>query len=432
MKIKMPERAGWAAFAVACLTMTGIGAAYAASAIAPGPHGSYTGCVSKRDGDLRIVSGASQCRPNESVISLAGPQTARTVRVNCAAGQTIGAALAAAPVNLPLTVNVSGTCTEAVRIARDNVSLIGAGPGAGITAPDPSADPVIVTASQISLAGLTLTGGSTGILTSLPDRGSASFTASSLQINGADTGVALSPGTTGALTNVTVDHPGGHGGGGVVVGAGASLEARRLTISNAGNEALNVNGGQATVSGSAITSGSGEGVEVWGGGNLTLTNTSIEHTHFAVHATSGGTVVLQDSTITSNGGGVRAEGATAEIENSTVTGNGDNGVESMDGGRVRIAGSQIENNNGDGVRILGGSVATFSDTSDVISGNAGNGISVHDTSIAIFSPGDTSQIINNGGWGLFCAGPPSVALITATPGTVSGNAAGQDNCPVGS
>jgi hypothetical protein len=49
--------------------------------------------------------------------------------VDCARGQTIGAALARGDARKPLTVFVRGTCNEYVQVTRDDVTLVGIPPG---------------------------------------------------------------------------------------------------------------------------------------------------------------------------------------------------------------------------------------------------------------------------------------------------------------
>jgi hypothetical protein len=96
------------------------------------------------------------------------------------------------------------------------------------------------------------------------------------------------------------------------------------------------------------------------------------------------------------------------------------------GGLMELKTATIENNPGDGVVVNGGSNLNLTG-GVIIQGNSGNGISLNDTSVALFS--EPNQIINNGGFGITCAPPPSVAQISGNIGTVSGNTLGQINCP---
>jgi hypothetical protein len=62
-----------------------------------------------------------------------------------------------------------------------------------------------------------------------------------------------------------------------------------------------------------------------------------------------------------------------------------------------------------------------------IQSNTLNGVSLTNNSVATFgSP--QNQIIDNGQWGVLCAGAPNNPLAFGTFGTVSGNTAGQINC----
>jgi hypothetical protein len=95
------------------------------------------------------------------VAELAG-RTAPLARVvDCGAGETVAATLAAAADHVgPLTITIRGTCTESVTLTRDNVTLRGAGAGDGLRAPASAATVLSLGgARDIVLSRLTLDGG---------------------------------------------------------------------------------------------------------------------------------------------------------------------------------------------------------------------------------------------------------------------------------
>jgi hypothetical protein len=65
--------------------------------------------------------------------------------------------------------------------------------------------------------------------------------------------------------------------------------------------------------------------------------------------------------------------------------------------------------------------------SSIVRNNSGDGVHLSDTSVAEVGDG-TNQITGNGGHGIACDGPPSVAVIRGNPGTVSGSASPQIVC----
>jgi hypothetical protein len=85
------------------------------------------------------------------------------VAVNCTAGQKISDALNQTP-GRPLTINVTGPCTENVTITRDDVTLQGAVANTLITAANSAASTVAITGGRrITLARLDLRGGTNGV-----------------------------------------------------------------------------------------------------------------------------------------------------------------------------------------------------------------------------------------------------------------------------
>lgn len=170
-----------------------------------------------------------------------------------------------------------------------------------------------------------------------------------------------------------------------------------------------------------------------------------------VIAFPGASVELLDSTVRNSGnigayafgGSIRVSGNASLIESSTFS-----GLTADDGGSASLAGGARSARNGAGLSATGGALliqdgAIVEDNLGsgvilstasalrvhggvIIRRNGSHGVQASDTSVASFD--NTTQIVDNGGFGIFCNGPPSVALFNGDP-TVTGNASGQVNCP---
>jgi len=142
----------------------------------------------------------------------------------------------------------------------------------------------------------------------------------------------------------------GFDGWAITIGRKGSLELRGFTIS----------GGQATrrvvfctkhceiIGPGAIVGAAGSGVQA--NGRVRIRNVSISNNGTAVYALK---VMLRDSTLADNSGGVSAE-KSASIFNSMITGSARRGVEvqSLRGGaKARIVNSTITGNGGHGVSV---------------------------------------------------------------------------------
>lgn len=118
---------------------------------------------------------------------------------------------------------------------------------------------------------------------------------------------------------------------------------------------------------------------------------------------------------------------TIPIDGGTIQNSGTVGVQA-NGGQVDIGGTRIVNSQGDGIHAHAGAILRVGGAT--IENNGGHGIHISDVSLGSFDPSaDPSQILNNGGWGVFCDGPPAVAMVSGAPGNVDGNTDGQVSCP---
>jgi hypothetical protein len=417
--------------AVAAVAAGG-GAAYATGVIGGGSSPVIVGCAKNESGDLRVVQDASQCRPNEHVVAFQAPvppTAPQFVTVDCGAGQTVSKAIGDANPTEPLTVTVKGTCNEAVAIGRDDVSLNANAPGDGITAPAGATSAISLNAAhRVNLSGLTLSGGQWGILAS----NGSQFSASKLHVTGAsNTGIAADLGSTAQLFDTTVDG----NQGGVATYAGGAISINGGTVSNSAQFGVSTDSGAIRMSGGVVVSHSGwNGIFAGHGGSIEANDTTVTTSGSSgVLAYNGGAIHLYGSGVLvahNSGQGVSAAGGGAvQIQGAVqVTNNGQGGANAFNTGALEISGAVIQNNTGEGVYISLGSSATIDTTT--ISGNTGDGIGLADTSTAQFGyPNGNNTVTDNGGWGVSCAGPPAVAMINGSVGTVSGNAFGRVNCP---
>ena len=91
------RRGLWLVVVAAAIVALGAGVAYATGAIASGSGEVIVGCAKNANGQLRVVNDVSQCLPSEHAVTFAAPQPPpgpQAVLVDCAAGQTVGEALA--------------------------------------------------------------------------------------------------------------------------------------------------------------------------------------------------------------------------------------------------------------------------------------------------------------------------------------------------
>lgn len=405
--------------AIALTTVcAGAGVAYATGVIASGHAATIVGCAKKQNGQLRIVTDASQCLTSETAVSFAAPGPPPgpvAVSVDCAAGQTVQQAIDTADPAQPLTVTISGTCTESVEFFRDNVTLQAAASGGAIASPPGRGGPALtVEGRNVSLQSLALTG------------------------NGAPSLVTAS----GATVHTSDLHV---MGGGVNAGESSTLDLENVTIDNCQNAGLGAGAGATVfVDGGSIT---GCGVKASTGATVFLRNgVSVTGARLVgADASTGGSIVVEGATLSNAGNwGALAEGGgniVVEGPDSVVSGNGFAGVQAVDGGTATIGvqahvsgngigagassgghlvireGAVVEHNTGAGVRLTGASTLSM-DGQAVIQNNGGDGVSLSDTSVATFLE---YTVTGNTGHGIHCDGPPSVAVFRGPPNGVRGN-----------
>jgi hypothetical protein len=276
-----------------------------------------------------------------------------------------------------------------------------------------------------SVQGLTLSGGGAGI-----GAFGAMFQAQDVHITGAANGVQAGSNSTVSLTNVTIDgcsYGIGAGFGASVVVVGGSITGCQFFGVNVTDDAnVTLDGGV------TVADTKGHGVVAESGGSILIKDATVSNSGIFGVAAFGGNVTVTGSNTLVTGStfaGVSAsDGGNASVTSGAhVSGNHGGGVSADNGGHLLVQdGGIVENNTGPGISLVAASSVRMRGGA-IVSGNSGDGIHLSDTSVAEFGDG-TSQITGNGGHGIFCDGPPSVAVIRGDPGTVSGNASPQIVC----
>jgi parallel beta helix pectate lyase-like protein len=290
----------------------------------------------------------------DAVAALSAMAGGGTVNVDCAIGQSVNSALAQVSTTVgPVTINISGTCHEAVVVTRSRRVLHGVHSGDGIQAPSPLHTALRVTnAREVFVDNLTLSSGNVGL-------------------------------------KLTLD---------------ASVRVTNSVVIGNFPYGVHVDSGFVNLTSTSVT-GNGMGVLVWSGGHARINASTISgNSQPGVHVFSGGSALVDTGTVISgNHGGIVVWGGDLNVRTAT-----------------------IENNTGDGVQgVLGARLVL--EPSALVQNNTGNGVRLGDTAVAGLV--GMMRVINNGGWGVLCVGPPATAHYVAGPGVITGNAAGQVNCP---
>ena len=275
--------------------------------------------------------------------------------VDCGSGQTISAALAQAAAHTGMVrITVSGVCNENLNVTRPRTTIIGAGPGATIQG---VAGPPVVQVSGaplfLVLSNLAITGGQTAVSVG----SGAHVELLNVTLTGHVNGVSIANRGAARLVNTTIDAP---------AGPGIAVDVR--------------NGAFVSIAGGAIRN----------------------HTNYALQ--------LQN-------------GAVADVGNTEITGNQNGGgpgsirgaVGLYGGSSLRLTGTTITGNTGNGVFVAMGSVL-YLENGVTISGNTGHGISASDGAVVGKFFVVTNVHINaNGGYGISCSAPPALAHLYGFP-----------------
>ena len=248
-----------------------------------------------------------------------------TYSVDCAKGQTIGAALERGDARKPLTVFVRGTCKEYVYITRDDVRLVGIPPGGAVSGPGSEAPAIHIQADRVFLQDLDVSGGANAVTVGGP------FVAN--------------------MTRVVVHDP--TMGSAVLVRAGGDLSLDRCTLMNAGNGLQLGRGGSARLLGNTeIRDNAGSGIFATGNSTVGMTT---------------GTKILNNGQ-----NGVQLEDSShGNISGTEIAGNR-NGVQVSASTANVAAGNLIHDNRGHGVLVHAAGKALV--TANTITANGGSGV----------------------------------------------------------
>jgi hypothetical protein len=177
------------------------------------------------------------------------------------------------------------------------------------------------------------------------------------------------------------------------------VDSQRITI-----QGFTINGGGEGIicyshslcrfNGNTIQGSTGDGVSISRARAEFMSNIIQNHPGRGLDVREAGEALTDGDTIRSNGAaGVRLEdGSFLFAVSSTVQGNGGNGIRLTDHSTLRSRDNTITANGANGVSLEGGSEARFGVdvTGNVVTGNAGHGVSVNDLSFANFeSPGNS-------------------------------------------
>lgn len=358
----------------------------------------------------------------ETLEGQAQPSGPAAVTVDCAAGQTIAAALATP--GTPLTITVVGTCNENVVINRDDVTLTAGAAGAGVNGPSATANAINILADRVTIDGLTVTGGSSGIVAT----GATRFLLRNCTAGPTPrVGIVAFQGSQGSIENCTVQN---NGAGGIAIQSGVATVIGSTISANTGI-GININNNAGARIGIANT-GAGIG------------NTITNNTGAGIHVSFASSAYIGANAISGNGVGINVFQAAVDLGfGNNISGNTGNGVQ-LNGAKALIgdfalgaAPNFISGNGNAGLFLNAASLAAVSNT--FIENNTGTGVSVALRSTAqifgqvrnnngdgvVLQTGAAAEVAGavtgNGGWGIRCVGAEA-SLNTFGP--VSGNSLG--------
>jgi hypothetical protein len=311
--------------------------------------------------------------------------------VDCAKGQTIGAALARGDARKPLTVYVRGTCSEYVHITRDDVTLIGMPPGGAVSGPGNAAPAIHIQADRVFLQDLDVSGGGTGVvivggpfLASMtrvvvhhPASGAAvvvrqgELALDGCTVTNGANGLQLARGGTSRVIGGTEirDNSGSgiylSGNSTVVVGSGTK-------ILNNGQHGIQLeDGSQGGASGTEIA-GNRSGVQATLSTlNLSGGNNIHDNREHGVVVVAGAEAIVSNNSIVANGlnGIIGYMGAGLVLHGNDIAGNGESGVYCRADCTLQVSGANIHDNAHHAVLVMLGSRAFFVENVTTATGN---------------------------------------------------------------
>lgn len=310
--------------------------------------------------------------------------------VDCARGQTIGAALARGDARKPLVVNVRGTCNEYVHVTRDDVTLVGIAPGGAVSGPGTEAPAIHIQADRVFLQDLDVSGGASAVVVGGPFLASMTRVVAHDPASGA--AIVVRQGELG-LDGCTVMNASnglqlGRGGssrvrGGTEIrdnaGSGIYLSGNSTVVVGGGTKILN--NGQHGIQLEDGSHGNANATEIAGNRsgvvatsstlNLTGGNDIHDNREHGVVASAGAEALVSNNSIFANGqnGVFGYLGAGLVLRGNDIAGNGETGVYCRADCTLQISGANIHDNMHHAVLVMLGSRAIFTAPTTTASGN---------------------------------------------------------------
>ncbi len=288
--------------------------------------------------------------------------------------------------------------------------------------------------TNVLLQGLTVKGGTIGIMLSHP---SASVPLSvtvdrCVLADNSGTGILLLSGGSLDVTNSVISNPGGAG----IVALGGELTLIRSSVEGSAGDGIDTVGTNVDIFDSIVTGGTGPGLNLFGstgtidGNTFSLNKGS---TGDAVDVVDG-TITLTNNTLDSNeGAGIAflaanstSPGPSARVSGNTVLRNRSGGILADSGRSLKIDGNLIKDN-GSGIRVAGSATALLTNNIIVRSTDpvAGNGIEAADSS-SVRAVNNT--VFNNSHYGVVLSGKATLSVVNSiisSNGTADVQGAGQ-------
>ena len=284
------------------------------------------------------------------------PSTAGPVTVDCTAGESINAAIAAG--HDPITIH--GICDENVLIEVDGVSLFGDGPGAGITPSGGLAAIQMQGATNTELNELLLDGSNTSTAT-IHMRHSDAFIQDVTVTGGQAAGILVTINSSATLGRCTLT--GNNTAMTVINNSFANVAAETRIENTAFIGIISSRSSSVNFGGGSVIDGvnSGEGVSVAASSHFLLREGAqiINVTGNGI-VSRGSSVGIAGGTITGvSGDAIRLTlSSSLEARGANITGNGGNGIEMSESSGGVVSGSDLSGNAGGALNVAADSVLT--------------------------------------------------------------------------
>jgi parallel beta-helix repeat protein len=316
--------------------------------------------------------------------------TPQTIAVDCNAGGTITQAFQDADDGD--TLQISGTCHETVTLFLDGITLDGQG-SAIIDGGDTSVPVVTIGGVQgVTLMNMTIQNGRLGILGI--DGAGLRLLGVTVQ-NATNEGIRLEGASAGFLSDCTVQASGLDGI--AVIGSANALLAGTITSINNGNDGLRIfrNASASSLAETTITlqNNLGAGLSVEASSHFADFNSTLlvsNNQGDGVFVTGASSVMLHADISSNIGNGISVQdSSSAMITNASINGNSSNGVLLSNACSGRIENTTISGNGFDGIGVNNGCSVVVRTT--LVTNNAAIGVAIEDARARL----EMSNIQNN-------------------------------------